>query len=370
MATTLQPLSRALEHHHAGEFEQAEHVYETILATDPTDPQALHLLGVLALQTGDHSRAIEKISTAIAIRSDVSEYHNSLAAAYRTIGKLEEAIASGRRAVDINPNSAEAHNNLGNSFRELGDFDEAKKCFHKALEIRPKFDIAQQNLDATIQSEVNAQTAISMGTPGTNHRIDAGHDSIGSNEAEQETEKETKTVLHVGCGHKNPELLHDRFRNPGWKEVRLDINPAVKPDIVASLCDMKPVESTSVDAVWSSHNIEHLFAHEVPLALDEFFRVLKPGGIAFITLPDLMQIAKLVADDKLEDTAYISPAGPITPLDCIFGLRTAIARGNEFMAHRTGFTAKTLRQHLSNAGFVEIRVWSSPLALWAEGTKS
>ena len=44
-----------------------------------------------------------------------------------------------------------------------------------------------------------------------------------------------KQVLHVGCGAYHPEKLHKSFA--GWKEIRLDIDPAVAPDIVASLTD-------------------------------------------------------------------------------------------------------------------------------------
>ena len=75
---------------------------------------------------------------------------------------------------------------------------------------------------------------------------------------------ELKVVLHVGCGRKNARKLHHVFHDGGWRELRLDIDPAVAPDIVASLTDMSAVEGASVDAIWSSHNLEHLPAHDVP----------------------------------------------------------------------------------------------------------
>lgn len=160
-----------------------------------------------------------------------------------------------------------------------------------------------------------------------------------------------RVVLHVGCGAPNPETLHRVFRGPAWREVRLDIDPAAAPDITASITDMVGVESGAYDAVYSSHNIEHLFAHEVPLAIGEFVRVLRPDGFALIHCPDLQSVAALVAADKLEDTAYVSPAGPIAPLDMIYGLRGAVARGKTAMAHRTGFTLKTLGSALIAGGF-------------------
>lgn len=178
-----------------------------------------------------------------------------------------------------------------------------------------------------------------------------------------------RVVLHVGCGPYNPAKLHRRFHEPGWRELRLDINPKVKPDIIGSMTDMATVATASVDAVWSSHNVEHLYAHEVTLALAEFYRVIKPGGFALITLPDLQKVAELVAADKLEDTAYVSPAGPITPLDMIYGHRPSIAQGNLFMAHRMGFTATTLERAMRRAGFGTVRTQRQGFDLWAYAGK-
>ena len=176
-----------------------------------------------------------------------------------------------------------------------------------------------------------------------------------------------RTVLHVGCGAPDPRKLPPAFFAPGeWREVRLDIDPAVAPDIEASITDMGAVDSASVDAVWSAHNLEHLFAHEVPAALAEFRRVLRPGGFALVTVPDLQQAAALVAEDRLTEAAYVSPAGPIAPLDMLYGHGASIAGGNVFMAHRTGFTARSLEALLVAAGFAPVRVIrDTHFALWA-----
>lgn len=180
-----------------------------------------------------------------------------------------------------------------------------------------------------------------------------------------------RTVLHVGCGHPLPHKLYASFRHPGWREVRLDINPAVKPDIVASMTDMGSVPDGSMDAVWSSHNLEHLYAHEVPVALAEFVRVLKADGFLLITMPDVQKVAEMVAQSgDLTAPLYESPAGPISALDVLYGFGKRIAEGNTFMAHRTGFTAKSLASAFRDAGFGSGQVWRRNFDLWGVGFKS
>jgi SAM-dependent methyltransferase len=176
-------------------------------------------------------------------------------------------------------------------------------------------------------------------------------------------------VLHVGCGPRHAESLHPEFRGPEWHEIRLDIDPGVEPDIVASIVEMSDVPDESVDAVWSSHNLEHVYAHEVPVVLRGFHRVLRSGGQAFLTMPDLQAVGKFISTGKLEDTVYVSPAGPISALDMIFGHRDSVRAGNDFMAHRTGFSAQTLTQRLRDAGFGDVDVNRKDLALWARARK-
>ena len=94
----------------------------------------------------------------------------------------------------------------------------------------------------------------------------------------------------------------------------------------------------------------------------------KPAGFALITCPDLQSVCALVAQGNLEDTAYVSMVGPIAAIDMIYGYRKDMAEGNLFMAHRTGFTAKTLVDSLRRAGFAAIANKRRPAPvfdLWA-----
>jgi len=173
-----------------------------------------------------------------------------------------------------------------------------------------------------------------------------------------------KTLLHVGCGYKTAQQLPFLFQQ-GWKELRLDLDPKTKPDIIGSMIDLQ-LDAQSIDAIYSSHNLEHLYAHEVGQALKEFTRVLKHHGFLVITLPDLQSIAQLVVDDKLMETAYESGMGAISAIDMIFGHRDSIAANNTLMAHKTGFTKTSLAAALERVGFEEVRVMrGSHFDLWA-----
>ena len=162
-----------------------------------------------------------------------------------------------------------------------------------------------------------------------------------------------KTLLHVGCGPQNKSELQG-FDNDNWAEIRLDIDEDVNPDIVGSLTDLNLVETGSVDAVYSAFNIDHIYPHEVPTALSEFFRVLKDDGMAIIKCPDIQSVCEAVAKGKLLEPFYNSPVGPISPIDILFGNRKAVAKGNEFMAKKGGFIYSVLDRALHQAGF-EVR---------------
>jgi SAM-dependent methyltransferase len=175
-----------------------------------------------------------------------------------------------------------------------------------------------------------------------------------------------KRVLSAGSGPASSHQLHPAFRTECWQEVRFDIDPQAKPDIVGTIADMsKLIPSKSFDSVWSSHSLEHLYAHEVPAALAEFRRILRADGFALITAPDIESIASLILEHGLDHVAYTSPMGPITPHDMLFGHSASIQRGAIFMAHNTGFTCGSLGQHLLDAGFPVVLAKREGFALWA-----
>jgi len=142
----LQSLDLALQHHNAGELTKAERIYQQILQSEPNQPDALNLLGVIAHQVGKHDSAVELITKAIDIKPDFAEAHSNLGNALQQLGRLDEAVAHLSKAIDIKPDLAEAHSNLGNALQDLGRLDEAIAHFSKAIDIKPDFVEAQYNL--------------------------------------------------------------------------------------------------------------------------------------------------------------------------------------------------------------------------------
>lgn len=156
-------------------------------------------------------------------------------------------------------------------------------------------------------------------------------------------------LLNVGCGPKG--RAHGFAGFEAWQEVRFDIDTSVEPDLVGTMTDMSAVPSGSMDAIVSSHNIEHLYPHEVPVALAEFVRVLKDDGLLLITCPDLQSVCARVARGELASPLYESDSGPISALDILYGHRGAMGAGNLYMAHRCGFTLDVLGNTLQACGF-------------------
>jgi tetratricopeptide (TPR) repeat protein len=151
MATIAEALAQALHCHQAGQLQQAERIYRQVLQVDPRHADALHLLGVIALQVGQHQPAIDHIRQAIALDPYNATYQSNLGSALAGIGRFEEAAASFRGALVLNPQFADAHNNLGSAQMKLGRLDEAVASFRRAIQLRPTYADAYNNLGSALQ---------------------------------------------------------------------------------------------------------------------------------------------------------------------------------------------------------------------------
>lgn len=152
-------------------------------------------------------------------------------------------------------------------------------------------------------------------------------------------------ILHAGSGASTiPEPYF-----AGFAPVTLDIDPRCEPDMVASICDMSCIPDEAFEAAYTAHTLEHVYPHEVRPCLWDFHRLLKPGGVLMIVVPNLEGVK------ATEDVLYMSPSGPICGLDMIYGKADMVAE-NPFMAHKCGFVPETLRAAMESVGFLDVSV--------------
>jgi len=168
-----------------------------------------------------------------------------------------------------------------------------------------------------------------------------------------------KKLLHVGCGPSDINCIDMIEDKENWEETRLDVDHTVNPDYLCSMVNMYHVPKEEFDMVFSSHNLEHVYSHEVIQVLWQFERVLKPGGLAVIIVPNIEAIAKFIVDKGFLDVAYTTNDGnnlEIRPIDMLFGWVGGVAAGKEGMQHKTAFSKDSLAMALSHVGFDEINV--------------
>jgi SAM-dependent methyltransferase len=158
-------------------------------------------------------------------------------------------------------------------------------------------------------------------------------------------------LLNVGGGSK---AVAVPSYYAGFEHQLLDIDPKCAPDILCDARALATLAAGQFDAIYCSHNLEHYHAHDVPKVLAGFLHVLKPDGFAEIRVPDLDAVLKAWHERgiDIEDVLYTSSMGPVRVRDVIYGFGLEIERsGQDFYAHNTGFTRKSLARVLKAAGF-------------------
>lgn len=160
-----------------------------------------------------------------------------------------------------------------------------------------------------------------------------------------------KKFLHVGCGPKRKNSTTKVFNTDDWEELTLDIDPSCNPDFIGTMTDLSMIEDESFDAVYSSHNIEHLFIHDALVAVKEFNRILKKTGYVMIICPDLISTCEQILKKGLFKPLYytkdpktggLSKESYVSGIDILYGWRPELQKGNYYMAHKSGYDEKGL----------------------------
>ena len=144
-------LNEALEHHRMGRLEIAARVYRAALAENPDRCQALHLLGLVELQSGRATIALTLIGRAIDLEPFEPSFRSSVAEVYWALGRRDLAVESCRTSLKLKPDQPDVLCNLGATLVEQGEIDEAIACFRAAIELAPSFFAAHNNLGNALQ---------------------------------------------------------------------------------------------------------------------------------------------------------------------------------------------------------------------------
>ncbi len=148
-----QALESALKYHRAGRLDEAERQYRSLLLRLPTQADALHGLGVLAHQRGDHAQAVELMTKAVQQRQDDAQMFCNLAEAQRAAGAVQDAEFSCQRALGLRPDYPQAHLNLAAILFQQRRFAASETAARKALDLRPDFAAARLALADALREQ-------------------------------------------------------------------------------------------------------------------------------------------------------------------------------------------------------------------------
>jgi tetratricopeptide (TPR) repeat protein len=208
-------LAAAVSLHQSGCLEQAAQLYKGILAHQPRHPDALHLLGVVALQQGHPGQALQLIERAIAISPGVAAFHCNLAEAYRALGEANRAAASCRVALRLEPGYAEAANNLGLALLAQGKVPEAVEQLGAALRLSPGAAMVHNNLGNALRTQGDAAGAIAAFQRALqlDPRLAEAHSNLG--QLHLEKHRVTEALFHCGEAVRLRPGLADAHNNLG-----------------------------------------------------------------------------------------------------------------------------------------------------------
>ena len=152
MVSIAEAFQVALKLHQACRLQEAEGIYRQILAADPDHADALHLLGVVTSQLGDHETGAAFIRRALELRSHWPAALTNLGNALLAQGKADEAVNCCRQAIALDPGYANALGILGLALKRQDRFDEAADCYRRALQLAPGLANAENDLGAVLQA--------------------------------------------------------------------------------------------------------------------------------------------------------------------------------------------------------------------------
>jgi tetratricopeptide (TPR) repeat protein len=152
-------LAQGINLHSSGQLDQAQSIYESILAKSPNNPDALNLLGVLATQRQDYQKALELIQKALTERPGHPVILLNLGNVLRGLNKLDEAAEFYHTAIKQKPDFADAHYNLGIIYRDQKEFSKAIESLKLSLKLKPELFDANLILTEVYRNQGNVRAS-------------------------------------------------------------------------------------------------------------------------------------------------------------------------------------------------------------------
>jgi protein O-GlcNAc transferase len=267
-----QTFAAAMQHHRSGRLREAETLYQQILQQDDSHADSLHMLGVLAHQTGRQQLAIEMIGRAIAQNGQMPAFHNNLGNAYGAAGKWQDAESSYRRALDRKRDYAEAHYNLGSALRAQGKFEEAAASYRHALMLRPNHAETFLNLSNALHAQGKLDEAAEACHRAISSRPDMAiaHNNLGNIRAAQ-NQLEAALAAYTRALELKPDLAQAHYNrgltllNSGRPdEAAAACRKALsyKPDYVAAYVTLGHSLTQCGDAAEAERSYQRAIAHD------------------------------------------------------------------------------------------------------------
>ncbi len=153
-------LKQGVALHQNGKLADAERIFTEVLKQQPNNFDAMHLLGVIAVQSRRTQRGVELISKAIGFNAKSALAHNNLGNGLRDLKRPEDALASYDRAIALKPEYAGAYYNRGNSLRKLKRPEDALASYDKAIALRPDHAEAYNNRGLVLQDLKRPEDAL------------------------------------------------------------------------------------------------------------------------------------------------------------------------------------------------------------------